>query len=144
MQLLPRTVISVLTASTVPSLPFFAIALLVNADPSTLQLAGVIWLIAAAHVVLLGLPTVFWLWRIGRVNTWSLLAAGFVLGFVPVTIYAWPGEPLPGHLLHWLGRFGSSGFFGILGAFSARAFWAAWCRLGPNNSFKPKPLRGSA
>ena len=144
MQLPARTAVSALAASAVPPLPFLAIAVLVRASPFALQFAGVIWLIAAAHVVLVGLPVFFWLWRIGSANSGSLLAVGFVLGFVPAAIYNWPGVPLTGHLLHWLTHFGAPGFLGVLGAFSARAFWAAWCRLGPNNSFKPKPLRGSA
>ena len=144
MQLPARTAISALVASAVPPLPFLVIAVLVQADPLALQFSGVIWLVAVAHVLLLGLPIFFWLCRAGSASPWSLLAVGFVLGFVPAAIYSWPGEPVTGYVLHWLTRFGGPGFMGILGSLSARAFWAVWCRLGPNNSFKPKPLRGSA
>jgi hypothetical protein len=144
MELPARTVVSAFIASAVPPLPFLAIALLVKADPLALQFAGIIWVIAAAHVLLLGVPVFFWLWRSGAANSWSLLAVGFVFGFVPAAIYSWPGEPIAGQLLHWLTRFGGPGFLGILGAFSARAFWATWRRLGPNSSSKPTPLRGAA
>jgi hypothetical protein len=141
MQLPARTAVSAFIASAVPPLPFLAIALLVKADVTALQFAGVIWLISLGHVVVLGLPVFFWLWRTGSVNSWSLLAVGFVLGFVPAAIYSWPGPPITDHLLHWLTRFGGPGFMGVLGAFSARAFWSVWYRLGPNNSFKPNPPR---
>ena len=81
---------------------------------------AVLFFIAALHVLILGLPFYVWLARRGLVRWWSLTAAGFVAGAVPL-----------GGLMCLLGgRMNLSGalqfgaMMGGLGAASAFAGWA--------------------
>jgi hypothetical protein len=116
--------------------------------------------ISAAHVVVLGIPAYLVLrWR-GALRWWSTLLSGFVLGAVPAGVLSWPlrysdlkssatvngvqtmvdGIPT---MAGWLQYVGGVSFFGAFGALAAAAFWVVR-GMSPNNSFKPKPLRGSA
>ena len=116
--------------------------------------------ISAGHVIVLGIPAYLVLrWR-GALRWWSALLSGFVLGAIPVGVLSWPlrypdlkssatvngvqtmidGIPT---MAGWLQYLGGLSFFGACGAFAAAAFWLVRS-MSPNNSFKPKPLRGSA
>ena len=116
--------------------------------------------ISAAHVLLLGVPGYLLLrWR-NAVRWWSIIASGFALAAIPVALWSWPlrypelkssasingvqtmidGVPTTaGWLQYAEGIF----FFAACGALSGLAFWLALRAMSPNNSFKPKPLRGS-
>ncbi len=138
MKIAARTAFSALVASAVPAFPFAFISLLTKGDKSSVVVALIAWSISAAHVVVLGVPAFIVLWRKGVASRWLLIFTGFILGFVPVTL-----KSLPNILRGGVTNFSGSVVFGLLGAFSAWVFWIVWCRLGPNNSFKPNPLRSS-
>jgi len=116
--------------------------------------------IAVAHVIVLGIPAYLVLrWR-NAVSWWSTLLCGFTLGVVPAGVFLWPlryadlessstvngvqtmvdGVPTAAG---WLQYLGGVSFFGACGVVGAAAFLAVR-RMGPKNSFKPNPLRGSA
>ncbi|MDO5506393.1 MAG: hypothetical protein Q4F49_08940 [Pseudoxanthomonas suwonensis] len=139
MNIVARTAIAALIASSAPALPFLAISLLSGGESGLLKIALIIWAICAAHVFVLGVPTFLALQHRQLVNRWSLMLAGLALGSIPSALVSLPNA-LRG------GTFDLSGtlVFGLLGVFSAWVFWLAWSRLGPNNSFKPTPLRGAA
>lgn len=74
--------------------------------------------ITLAHAAGLGLPVAsIFMWR--RWIAWpAVLAAGFVIGIVPIGILAWP--PQPANILSTLMFVGA---FGALGAAGAGTFW---------------------
>jgi hypothetical protein len=139
MNIVARIALPALIASVLPALPFVALALLTKGDQPAVMVALLAWVMCAAHVFVLGIPAFVLLRHRQIANRWSLMLTGLVLGSVPAALISLPNA-LRG------GSFNFSGplVFGLLGAFSAWVFWVAWSRLGPNNSFKPKPLRGSA
>src|SRR5690606_5351122 len=115
----------------------------------------------AAHVLVLGVPAYLLLrWR-NWVRWWSTIASGFALAALPIALWSWPlrypelkssasvngvqtmidGVPTAAG---WLQYVEGALFFGAFGALSGLAFWLALRAMRPNNSFKPKPLRGSA
>ncbi|MBD9481830.1 hypothetical protein IB229_02520 [Pseudomonas sp. PDM14] len=96
------------------------------------------FVISAAHVIALGIPTYFLLrWR-RLIRWWSVLFAGFVLGAVPVGAFSWPLHSSPGSyalangvqtiingvptMAGWLQYFGGVLFFGVCGLTAAAAF----------------------
>jgi len=84
----------------------------------------------------LGLPYVLWL-RSRNLLTWIPVYLGATLLGAIVWSGYWQMSRHPPSLLHTLPVGAAIGLFvGVVFC------WAAGC--GPNNSFKPKPLRGSA
>ncbi|MDH5828920.1 hypothetical protein QFW80_00075 [Luteimonas sp. M1R5S18] len=84
--------------------------------------------LAIAVAVVLGTPTYFLLRKLGWLAWWQVTLSGALL-VVPFALYAYP---------YWnfvAGIIGS-------GAVAALLFW--FFGIGPNNSFKPTPLRGAA
>lgn len=107
-------------------------------------------LIAAAHVIVLGIPAYAILrWR-NAVRWWSTVASGFILGALPVATVSWPLGSPPGAsasidgvstlvdgvptLAGWLQYLESVAFFGVCGAAAATAFWLV--ARSPNHSSK--------
>ena len=48
--------------------------------------------ISTAHVVFLGLPTVWLLNKLNQLRLWTVVAAGSVTGCIPMAIWYWPVE----------------------------------------------------
>ena len=117
--------------------------------------------ISALHVFLLGAPAYALLrWR-KAVRWWSIIASGFILAATSIALWSWPlrypelktsasfngvqtmidGVPTAAG---WLQYAQGVVFFGALGALSGLAFWLVSRGMSSSNSFKPKPLRGSA
>lgn len=100
-------------------------------------------LVATAYVLLLGAPTFLLLRKLNAVRSWSTVGAGFILGAIPVAIWAWPlryssarissssngistlidGVPT---MEGWLQYLYGVSFFGACGAVGALAFWLVW------------------
>jgi hypothetical protein len=119
-------------------------------------------LFSTAHVAVLGIPAFCLLHFLKRIKWWSTVLTGFVLGSVPTGVLSWPtpgssashwdgtktvdtvvnGVPTIARWVSWLESVAAMGLFGAAGGL---AFWLVWRNgMRPNNSFKPKPLRGSA
>ena len=84
--------------------------------------------LALAVAIFLGAPAYFLLRKLGWLSWWQLTLAGAVL-VIPFAA---------GMLPQWY-------FVGVTmlsGAVAGLVFW--WAGIGPNKSFKPNPLRGSA
>jgi hypothetical protein len=91
--------------------------------------------IAYGAMVALGLPYVTWLRRTGRL-TWLTVCAGAI---------AAGAVALPGSLLFLGGSWQPSLANFTVGGLIGLACGALFCVVtGPNNSFKPTPLRGAA
>ena len=120
-------------------------------------------LFAIPFVVLIGIPSALLLQRAGRLKWWPLALIGAAAGAVfagwsgpggdagfssggnwygkPVDFVV-NGEPT---FYGWLSYLQSVAAFALHGLAGATAFFHSWvCSMGPNNSFKPNPLRGSA
>jgi hypothetical protein len=107
---------------------------------------------SAAHVVLLGAPAYFLLrWR-GLLRWWSITAAGFVLGALPLGAMTWPlryaalgssssvngvDTMINGTVTTagWLQYAQGVFFFGACGVIAAVTFFAV-LRMRPNYAFK--------
>ena len=120
-------------------------------------------LFAAPFVVVIGIPSLLLLRHFNRLSWLSLSSVGFIAAATPIAIYGWSEYPGSSSAGNWYGTpidfvidgqktfFGWLSYaqgvllFGLHGLAGALAFYFAWRRsLGPNNSFKRKPLRGSA
>jgi hypothetical protein len=120
-------------------------------------------LFSAPFVVAIGIPSLFLLRHFNRLSWRSLGSIGFIAAALPVAISGWseyPGLSSGGNwygtpvdfvvdgqktLYGWLSYAQSILLFGLHGSAGALVFLFVWrLRLGPNNSFKPNPLRGSA
>lgn len=73
---------------------------------------GCAFLVAAAHIILLGIPAVLVLQRLNKLRFSTMAAAGFLIGSIPVAFYNVQLSP-------WAG---------LLGMIGASAFWAVWSR----------------
>ena len=98
--------------------------------------------LAAFPLIVLGLPIYYCLWYTGR-TTWPfVLIGGFVAGtglLALGSVSSWLS-----HIDNWPRQLEELAIAGAHGVTGAAAFHLAWRKLRPNNSFKPKPLRGSA
>jgi len=112
-------------------MPFAIIGLLPGTEGSSLFVALIVLLVSIAHVVGLGIPAFLLLSYLQIANRWSLIAAGFALGFLPLALFN-----LATTMRSNDPNFSVPLIFGALGAFSAWIFWVAWCKLSPNNSFQ--------
>ena len=143
---------SFLAAAVAPTLVaslYFAV--LSGGAPDVAFIALLAFAIAAAHVIVLGIPSYVLLRRIGLLRWWSLTALGYVAGCIPVAIFLWPlryagpgsssqengvwtmidGIPTTAG---WLRYAGSVALLGMLGAVGAIAFWFSHKRLMRSNS----------
>ena len=142
-------VLPFIAAAVVPAVIVVALIGLLTGDLAGAAPVGMLVLmVAAAHVLLLGVPVFAFLYWRNWVRWWSLTAFGFVVGCIPAGIIFWPpryerrqyasswqedgvwtmidGMPT---LAGWL-EFGKRlAWFGALGAVGALAFWFTRRRL---------------
>ena len=170
MRLFLTTVVAFIAAVAVQPLVLF----LWLAMPSVLSGAEMPWhdlapisfysmLFAAPFVLLLGVPLSLILWRLGRFRWWPLALAGALTGalfagwdlpggdpgyssggswYGQYQDFIIAGEPT---VYGWLNYIQSMLAFALHGLIGASTYYLVWASvLRPNNSFKPKPLRGSA
>jgi hypothetical protein len=129
----------VVAAAWAPTVLFELIFLLMGANALfPLGALGLIFCVSLAHSVCLGLPAMLILMRVDRFGLWQVLCCGFAVGSAPCTVLVWP--PATG----WPNFLQGVLSAGALGMASAAAFYFTFKGISPNNSFKPKPLRGSA
>ena len=118
--------------------------------------------VAAAVVLVLGVPAFHILHKFRRDGWCSLGVAGFVLGALPV-VFSWPSRLegfSSGHNWHgkyvetyvngtpttyaWLSYGENILYFGLHGLAGALVFYAVWRRLGrPNKSLQATPQSGA-
>jgi hypothetical protein len=95
--------------------------------------------VAIGHAVLLGQPLFVMFYRKGWVNALSCIAAGLVIGAIPISFFAWPWNPgnrfsswsnnvpkvidgVP-TMAGWLEYAELTGIFGLHGAIAGFVFW---------------------
>lgn len=104
--------------------PLFLFVLGVFSDPRDLAksalLSGMVFVyalvVAAVHVVFLGIPAVLALRKLNALSLRTIVLAGLAGGAVPAAFLNLQMAPLGG----------------LFGVFGALAFWAAWSRGGPD------------
>jgi hypothetical protein len=104
--------------------------------PSSFLLAGIF---ASAHALILGLPAALVLTRMRLFRPIPMSVAGAVVGGLPLAAFTFFSPP---H--YWQSPSLMFASFSLLGVAGGLAFYFTYQALSPNNSFKPKPLRGSA
>lgn len=113
--------------------------------------------VAAGHVLVLGLPGFLILRTLNAIRWWSTVSVGFVLGCIPVAVWAWPfryaelrssashwgGEKMVHTMINgvptlegWLSYGGVVAFMGACGAVGGLGFWLIWRR---NEAQQPTP-----
>lgn len=148
---------------------WFYLPILFSHEPFSLREAAEIslWavLVAAAHLVVIGLPLFYMLWRYSRLGWPAICLAGFFTGSIGIAILGWPlrtdrGNYSSSGLWHgqtrdfvvngvptvfgWLQYAEGLIYFGLHGVAGASAFYLVWRRLRLDSSFGSKPLPGSA
>jgi len=142
-------VLPLIAAAVAPAVIAVALMALFSGDLTGASAIGLmVFIVAAAHVLLLGVPGFAFLYWRNWVRWWSLTALGFVAGCIPAGIVFWPpryekreyasswqedgvwtmidGVPtLAGWLIYGKGI----AWFGALGAVGALAFWFTRTRL---------------
>ena len=131
-------------APTVAASAYFLVLAGLSAEILVIALCA--FAVAAAHVLVLGLPAYALLHRLNRVRWWLLTALGFVAGCLPFGVFAWPlRHGYPGSssqengvwtmidgiptFAGWM-EFGKGMiWFGALGALSAFSFWFTQDRM---------------
>jgi len=146
-------VLPFIAAAVAPAVIAVALIALLTGDLTGAPAIGMLVLIvAAAHVLLLGVPAFALLYWRNCVRWWSLTALGFVVGCIPAGILFWPPryekrtyasswqedgvwkmiDGLP-TLAGWLKYGKGLVWFGVLGAIGALAFWFTRMRLTRTN-----------
>jgi hypothetical protein len=121
-------------------------------------------LISGAHVVLLGVPLFLVLAVKNMVRGWSAIISGFVLGSIPVAVWAWPlryaagsssshwdGEKMVNTMVNgvvtiagWLSYVKGVLFMGAFGAIGGLSFWLVWRLMSPNKSLNQDAQKARA
>ncbi|WP_155273931.1 hypothetical protein [Xanthomonas arboricola] len=146
-----RTFVAVVTAflaaALAPALAFVFAGMALNGKAlrsgedviSFLALIGFCMIFAIAHAVILGLPVSLWLVRTNKFLLRSMLLAGFLIGSLPIALLA--NTLLRSDWTAYIKLVFNAGALGIIGS---AAFYFTFKGIISNNSFKPKPPRGSA
>ncbi|MBB5866597.1 hypothetical protein [Xanthomonas sp. 3058] len=136
-----------LAAALAPALAFVFAGMALNGKAlrggedviSFLALIGFCMIFAIAHAVILGLPVSLWLVRTNKFVLRSMLVAGFIVGSLPSALLA--NTLLRSDWTNYIKLVFNAGALGIIGS---AAFYFTFKAIISNNSFKPKPPRGSA
>lgn len=149
---------------------WFGLPFLFSAEALPLKdLGGVaVWILAfaAAHLVILGLPSFVMLQRFRSANWLTVSLTGILAGGVPIALYGWPLRNSSGNyssggtwfgqyrefvingnptIYGWLQYAQGIAMFGLHGLVGALMFYYVWStQMRSNESFKPNPLCGSA
>jgi hypothetical protein len=156
------TLIATIAAALAPALIVTCLFYVFGGKDSlpTLPLVFIVALVVAfLHTLLFGLLTAGWLLRVGKFRFMPMLVAALVIGVVSAAIWQQPYKHGSGSsswdagvqklnngvptLASWLDYLEFITCAGILGAIGGIAFYFVYQGMSPNNSFKPKPLRGS-
>lgn len=98
----------------------------------------IVWLVALAHILTLGLPAFFALRHMKVLDGFSVSLAGFCAGAAPVAVLLWSSDG-------WHDRILPVAIFGLLGFASANAFWRMWLYLSSSTpAFKTDPSAACA
>jgi hypothetical protein len=131
--------VSVVAAALAPTVVFEFLFLIMGTNALfPLGVLGLIFCVSLAHTVVLGLPAMLILLRIGRFGLWQVACCGFAAGSASMAGLAWP--PTNGWS-HYLQALVSAGASGVV---SATAFYFTFKGISPNKSFESKSLRNVA
>ena len=157
MKFLPASLLASVVACAVPSV-LLPVLFYFTKGGSALELvlfSVIACAVTAAHVVFLGIPFAFLLYRSNAIRWWSAAMGGFLCGAIPLALLAWPYHQLADATesrtgiwhgverqmfvdgvpttYRWLEYLEGVATTGLLGALSAAVFFAVLLKLlGPN------------
>ena len=137
-----RQILGLVGATIISALPS---AIYFGVEGESLKLGVITFVLASLWIMLLGLPAYLGFRTLGWIRWWTTTLAGFVLGVVPIAIFAWPYRPgtdssysasdghgMVDYIVHgvpthagWVSYLHSTGAIGLIGAASAFVFWLA-------------------
>jgi len=134
--------ISVIAAAATPA-AVFAVFVFNNSsyNPRREALAAFFMasIVAFCHATVLGVPAALTLVHKRKFRAFPMFSAGACVGLIPTAALFFPYNN--SGWLTYLQLVSSAAGLGALGGI---AFYLTHIAMSPNNSFKPKPLRGSA
>ena len=77
------------------------------------------YLIASAHVLVLGVPAFLLGKQLHAIRWWNCIITAFIIGGLPITLWTWHDSPPTG----WQSVFLGWGLFGVSGGL---VFWLLW------------------
>ena len=77
------------------------------------------YLIASAHVLVLGVPAFLLGKQLHAIRWWTCIITAFIIGGLPITLWTWHDSPPTG----WQSVFLGWGLFGVSGGL---VFWLLW------------------
>jgi len=124
-----RTVVSFLVAAAVPAMIFacfFVFTYVPNTLPKAIFGYLIIFayglLVAATHIIVLGVPTFLLGIRLRAIRWWSAIIMAFVIGGLPFAISTWPDYFRLGAAKYIYGF----SVWGLFGASGGLVFWLLW------------------
>ena len=121
-----KTIVSFVVAPAVPAIivaSYLVLAYASRLNSDSLSAFALIfslaYLIAAAHVLLLGVPAFLLGKRLHAIRWWTCLIIAFIIGGLPITLWTWHNSPPTG----W---WSVSLAWGLFGASGGLTFWLLW------------------
>ena len=115
----------------------------------SIPMAELVFLVAAGHALLLGLPAALLLASLNKIRWWSAIVGGFLCGAIPTAVWTWPlrfselkssgsqwdGEQIRDTMIEgvptaygWFVYSQGFSFMGAFGVLGGLAFWVVWAR----------------
>lgn len=151
---------SLIAATLMPTcLPtiYFSVLSLASPYPDSsalLLIAIVAFIVSLVHVILLGIPGLLLLSKMGQFTGWSISLLGFLAGCLPMGLWSWPlksslhgasdahwdGERIVSSmvdgiptLVGWISYVEGTMWMGAMGAVSGLVFWVVWNKSGSSS-----------
>ena len=110
------------------------------------EMLGLLYVVFLVYAAIVGLPVALYMRRRNAFRLGPSIFAGAAVGALPpFVVYGLDYLLRPTYYTRWVvGVLEICAYGAVLGATSALVFYWLYRAMSPNNSFKPKPLRGSA
>jgi len=128
-----RVPLAIFASAVMPAIVYVILRILTDYQHTDLNILISTWIlvfvIAMAHAVCLGLPSYLVLKRFNLTQWWISLIFGFLIGAIPWALTTWPSYSEYGsnYMIGWLKSVTSMGMCGMASGFTA---WYTWWSIG--------------